>query len=193
MFDPKTLARTGTLRLPLRPESFQFDPSGARLFANQPGPKRATADGAIVAFDPATKQIEWTLHLPKAARNFSMALDPANHRIFVATRLPPILFAIDSRTRAILGEAACPADCDDLFYDKATGAVLVIGGGDGDGHGSALEVFAVTPQGALAKIGTLPLPPHARTGLFVPQRRAIYIAVPPALSPSSEIREYKWP
>ena len=197
-FDPATLARTRTIHLPLRSESFQFDAFGKRVFANQPGQKRATTDGAVIAVDLTSGQLEWTSRLRKAARNFPMAVDGANRRIFVASRLPPKLVVIDDKAGTILGEAPCSPDADDVFFDKKTGCVLVIGGGNlpngnDDGAGSALEIFAVGSQGVLAKTWTFPLPPHARTGLFVPERRAIYVAVPPLQSRPSEIREYKWP
>ena len=107
-FDPATLARTGTIRLPVHPESFQFDASGARLFVNQPGQKRATTDGAVIAVDSSSKKLQWTSRLRKAARNFPMAVDAANHRIFVAGRLPPKLIVIHDRTGAILDEAPLP-------------------------------------------------------------------------------------
>jgi hypothetical protein len=125
-----------------------------------------------------------------------------NHRIFVGGRLPLKLIVIHDKTGVILDEAPCPPDSDDIFFDSKNGCVLVIGGGNcadgtgddrGDGAGSALEVFSVGMQGALTKLHTLPLPPHARTGLFVPERRAIYVAVPPIAARSCEIREYKWP
>ena len=201
-FDPATLARTGTIRLPLRPESFQFDVSGARLFANQPGQKRAKTDGAVVAVDSSSGNLQWTSRLRKSARNFPMAVDAVNHRIFVGSRLPPKLIVIHDKTGAILDEAPCPPDSDDIFFDSKNGCVLVIGGGNcadgtgddrGDGAGSTIEVFSVGLQGALTKLHSLPLPPHARTGLFVPERRAIYVAVPPIAARSCEIQEYKWP
>jgi hypothetical protein len=201
-FDPATLTRTGTIPLPLRSESFQFDPSGTRLFANQPGQKRATTDGAVVAVDLSPRKVQWTTKLRSTARNFPMTIDATNHRLFVVSRLPPKLIVIHEGSGAILGEAPCAPDSDDVFFDKKTGCVLVIGGGNGaditgpnrsELSGAVLDIFTVGSQGTLTKIRTVPLPQHARTGLFVPERRAIYVAVPPLQTRSCEIREYKWP
>ncbi len=127
-----------------------------------------------------------------------MALDKAKGRIFVASRLPPKLIAIDAGNGRILDEAGCPPDSDDLYFDAKTGCVMVIGGGNrtegaDDGAGAAIGIFTVGPKCALTKTAELPLPPHARTGLFIPQRRTICVAVPPATTRPSEIREYKLP
>ena len=201
-FDPATLARTGTIPLPLRSESFQFDPSGTRLFSNQPGQKRARTDGVVIAVDVSSKKVQWNATLQNTTRNFPMTIDAMNHRLFVASRLPPKLIVINDRSGAILDEAPCVPDSDDIFFDKKTGCVLVIGGGnraddtgpDRSGRsGAALDIFAVDSQGTLTKIRTVPLPQHARTGLFVPERRAIYIAAPPLHTRCCEICEYKLP
>ena len=201
-FDPAKLTRTGTIRLPRRPESFHFDPSGVCVFVNHPGQKRGKADGTVVAVELPSGKIQWSSRLRGIARNFPMALDSANHRIFIGSRLPPKLIMLDDRNGAKLAETPCPPDCDDVFFDSRARCILVIGGGNsangaggngGDGAGSALALFAVDSRGSLERISTIPLPPHARTGLFVPERQAVYVAVPPLSPPSCEIREYKWP
>ncbi len=201
-FDPATLARTGTIPLPLRAESFQFDPSGARLFANQPGQKRARTDGVVVAVDVSSKKVQWTTTLQNTTRNFPMTIDATNHRLFVVGRLPPKLIMIHDGSGAILDEAPCVPDSDDVYFDKRTGCVLVVGGGDraedtgpdrSAKSGGALDIFTAGPRGTLTKIRTVPLPQHTRTGLFVPERRAIYVAAPPLQTRPCEIREYKWP
>jgi hypothetical protein len=54
-----------------------------------------------------------------------------------------------------------------------------------------IEVFSVAADGALRLVASTPSAPHARTGLFVPTRRALYVAVPMRGGRDPEIREYK--
>jgi hypothetical protein len=129
-----------------------------------------------------------------------MALDSAHGRVFVVGRKPARLLAIDTDTGAVVGMTPCVADSDDVFFDPTAGVVFVIGGGrrvsdragDPIAHDQAggLDVVSVGNGGQLAKIASISLPPHARTGLFVPERHAIYVAVPIQAGKVAEVREY---
>jgi DNA-binding beta-propeller fold protein YncE len=200
-FDPAALVKVAKISIPSHAESFQLDPTSSRMFVNIPGAKTADNDGTVVVLDreKGTTLATWTL--AGAARNFPMALDAAHGRMFVVSRKPPRLAALDASTGAVLAAAPCVADCDDAYFDVKTNRVFVIGGGrrvedgigepvDRDQPGS-LEVFAVGDGNSLSRIASLPLPPHARTGLFIPARRAIYIAMPVQDGKAAELREYR--
>ena len=58
-----------------------------------------------------------------------MALDLPHGRVFVAGRKPARVIVLDPGSGAVLGTAACVADCDDMFFDAAAAALYVIGGG----------------------------------------------------------------
>jgi hypothetical protein len=190
-----------------RPESFQLEPNGVRLFANLPGGIRAENDGAVAVADRNTGQVIAEVPLPARARNFPMAFDAAHQRLFVVSRKPAKLIAIDTRTCAIISEADCSEDSDDLFYDAKTNRVLVIGGGyrpdmvetvatsqrNSPDETGAIDVFSVGERSELTRVELTRTAPHARTGFFVPDRRTIYVAVPPREGRSSEIREYRVP
>jgi hypothetical protein len=207
ILDARTGERRGTLRFSSRPESFQLDPGGQWLFANLPRGVRAVTDGEIAIADRESGRIEAIIPLPGRARNFPMAYDAAHQRLFIACRRPACLLAIDVRTRTIVADAPCTDDSDDLFYDAQTSQVMVIGGGyrpdlqtpesvspcSPPGEMGGLDVFAVAPDGALTRKATLPTFYHARTGLFVPARRALYLAVPMRGKRPPEIREYLLP
>jgi len=136
-----------------------------------------------------------------------MALDPVHERVFIVCRKPARVIALDAHTCSILGEAPCNDDSDDMSYDAETGRVLVIGGGfrpdmkdavtsspsSPPGEMRAIDVFSVGQNGELAQVASAPTGRHARTGLFVPSRRAVYVAVPMRDDRDPEIREYKIP
>jgi hypothetical protein len=195
----ETLVGERTLHLPRMPEGFQLDPSGPGVFANVPASKRSLEDGTVFGLNRRTGDPLWERKLVGRARNFPMALDSANHRLFIVVRNPARLISLSARDGAILGETPCPPESDDLFYDPRSGQVAVIGGGrlptevDHGGAGASLDVFAIDRSGQPSRLGGSPLPPHGRTGTLVVERRAIYVAVPLAKDRPAEVREYRLP
>ena len=202
-FDPRTLARVGEVRLPSHAESFQCNASSPRLFVNAPGDKFSDSDGVVILADRDKNVVVRTWRLKGIARNFPMALDSAHGRVFVVGRKPARLLALDAGSGAVLGTTPCAADCDDMFFDPAAGVVIVIGGGRrvSDRAGGpitqdqtgALDIFSVSDRGQFTKTASISLPPHARTGLFVPERHAVYVAVPVQDRKVAELREYMLP
>lgn len=203
VFDASTLVRTGTVPLPLRPESFQLNvnPGDYRVFANTPGGKTDDNDGSVVVADRATGVLLANWKIPGGARNFPLAYDAKRERLFFACRKPAKVFTLDAKTGAILSQAPCVADSDDLFYDEATSTVMVIGGGRRSadpatdtaptpGADAAVDAFAVGPNGELIKVSSTPTAPHARTGLFVPQRRTLYVVAPPHGGEDAKVLEF---
>lgn len=206
VFDASTLARTGTIPLPLRPESFQLNlnPGDNRVFANTPGGKTDDNDGSVVVADRETGTLLANWKIPGGARNFPLAYDAKNERLFFACRKPAKVFSLDAKTGAILSQTPCVADSDDLFYDEAMSMVMVIGGGRRSadpatdtaptpGADAAVDIFRVGPNGELTKTTTTPTAPHARTGLFVPQRRSLYVVAPPHGGEDAKVLEFALP
>ena len=189
---PGTLAKVAEMPLKAHPESFQLTPDGSRVFVNIPWAKRADVDGSVVAGDLRAGRVESTWTIAQTARNFPMALDAEHHRVFVASRKPAKLVCIDTQTGMPLSEVGCAPDSDDIFRDPKTGRIIVIGGGDRDKPDSngSIDVFSVGDRGETALLTTVATAPGARTGWFIADRRAVYIAVPQRNSRDAEVREY---
>jgi DNA-binding beta-propeller fold protein YncE len=195
------------LPFPSKPESFQLEPGGNRLFANVPGGARGATDGVVVSINRVDGKIEAQTQLKGRARNFPMALDFAHKRLFIACRKPARVMTIDAASCSVLAEAPCTDDSDDLYFDAEAGRVLVIGGGirpdmqnagaaspsSPPGETGAIDVYSVGQNGELTKVASTPTGIHARTGLFAPSRSAIYVAVPMREGRDPEIREYLIP
>lgn len=203
VYDAHAMRKVTDIWLGSHPESFQFDlrPGQSRMFVNLPGQKRATNDGGVAAIDRSTGRRLAMWPLTGAAQNFPMAFDSVHDRVYIASRKPPQVIALDGKTGTEISRAPCVADSDDLFYDAATDRVLVIGGGHrtGDaappgashpGDDAALEVFQADGHGKLAKIASVATAPHARTGYFAPERRAIYVVCPPHGGEDAKILEF---
>ena len=200
-FDPASLARLAQVSLPAHAESFQLDPSSPRIFVNVPGAKTADNDGLVVVVDREKGATIGTWTLAGAARNFPMALDASQERVFVVSRKPSQLIALDASTGHVIASAPCAADCDDAWYDAQTHRIYLICGGrrvsdaiadpvQRDQPGS-LDIFESRDRQKISKIGSVSLPPHARTGLFAPSRRAIYVAVPVQGDQTAKLLEFR--
>src|SRR5438132_713634 len=114
----------GEAKLSGHPESFQLERSGSRAFVNVP-----TAD-QIAVVDRTAMKVVSTWPVVTAKSNFPMALDEANHRLFVGCRRPAKVLVYDTTTGKESGSFDIVRDTDDLFYD-ATRKRLYVSGGEG--------------------------------------------------------------
>ena len=56
-----------------------------------------------------------------------MALDEANHRLFVSTHEPPRLAVFDTASGRPVAELPCVQDADDLYYDAGRARIYDAG------------------------------------------------------------------
>lgn len=80
----------GEAKLSGHPESFQLERSGSRAFVNVP-----TAD-QIAVVDRNAMKVVATWSVVSAKANFPMALDEANHRLFIGCRRPAKVLVYDT-------------------------------------------------------------------------------------------------
>jgi hypothetical protein len=120
-----------------------------------------------------------------AKSNFPLALDEANHRLFVGCRRPAKVLVYDTSTGKAVGSFEIVGDTDDLFYDAARKRLYVSGG---EGY---LDVFQEENAGRFARIARVATAPGARTSLFVPEQSRLYIAIPHRGSQKPEVRVYE--
>jgi DNA-binding beta-propeller fold protein YncE len=169
----------GQAKLAGHPESFQLERTGPRMFVNVP-----TADH-IAVIDRATMKVVATWPVVTAKSNFPMALDEANHRLFVGCRRPAKMLVFDTTSGKQVASVDIVGDTDDLFYDAARNRVYV-GGGEG-----YIDVFQRPDADHLNRIAHLATAAGARTSLFVPDQSRWYLAVPHRGSQKAEIRVYE--
>ena len=90
--DPGSGKVLGEAKLAAHPESFQLEQSGTRIFVNVPNARH------IAVIDRKTMNLTATWAVSTAAANFPMALDEANHRLFVGCRHPAKVLVFDTAT-----------------------------------------------------------------------------------------------
>lgn len=162
--DPLTGKSSGEVQLPGHPESFQLERKGDRAYVNVPTARR------ISVVDRRNARVTATWPVTDAKANFPMALDEAGGRLFVGARSPAVLFVFDTGSGKALAKLPICGDTDDLFFDAAQKRLYVI---CGEGK---VEVFSP----GLSREATLGTSRGARTGLFVPEYRRLYVAAPAA-------------
>jgi DNA-binding beta-propeller fold protein YncE len=138
----------------------------------------------VAVIDRKTMTVTATWPVSTAAANFPMALDEANHRLFVGCRHPAKVLVLDTATGKEIASADIVGDTDDLFYDGATKRLLVSGG---EGY---LDVLEDQGDSRFARVAHTPTAPGARTSLYVADQRRLYLAVPHRGAQQTEIRVY---
>ena len=161
------------------PESFQLERGGSRAFVNVP-----TAQHVAVV-DRGSMKVTATWPVTSAGANYPMALDEANHRLFIGCRRPAKVLVFDMTTGRQSASFDTVGDTDDLFYDVARKRVYVTGG---EGF-----IDVVQDQGAngFARVAHIPTAAGARTSLFVADQGRLYLAVPHRGSQKAEIRVFE--
>jgi DNA-binding beta-propeller fold protein YncE len=192
VIDPEKAAKRADIPLPGHPESFQLETgagAGAGAGAGTRGRKRIFVNVpsvrvvAVVDRDKGQVIANWPL---RAARgNFPMALDEARHALFVVCRRPARLVALDTATGKAAGDVETVGDADDLWIDEPAGKIYVTGG---EGF---IAVHRLPVPGAPPNlIEKIPTAAGARTSLFDPKSRRLYVAVPKGEGRAAEIRVF---
>lgn len=177
LIDPQTNRRIGEIPLAAHPESFQLEHDGPRLFVNVPSAHQ------LVVADRTTQKILTHWPLGAAAENFPMALDEADHRLFVGCRLPGRLLIFDTASGREIARLDLHGDCDDLFVDGTRRQVYAT---CGEGF---LDAFGASANGTWTQRSSLRTAPGARTSLFDGQH--LYLAVPHRGQTDATVRVYE--
>src|SRR6266404_499604 len=169
----------GSIKLSAHPEAFELEKTGERIFVNVPNSRYV----AVIGRDKNEVVATWKTDL--AFGNFPMALDESNHRLFVGCRLPSRLVVLNTESGDVVAKIDISGDPDDVFYDRKRHRVYAICGA---GKIDIIEQTDANNYKALTKIDTAE---GARTGLFVPERDTLFVAVPHRGSQQAEIRAYR--
>jgi YVTN family beta-propeller protein len=171
--------QVGSIKLAAHPEAFELEQHGNRIFANVPNAHQ------VAVIDREKREVITRWNTDLAFGNFPMALDEADHRLFIGCRLPSKLIVLNTDTGDAVAKIDISGDCDDVFYDgKRHRAYAICGAGKID----IIEQADANTYNASAKIDTAK---GARTGLFVPERDTLFVAVPHGGSQQAEIRCYQ--
>jgi hypothetical protein len=156
-----------------------LEKNGGRIFVNIPNSRHV----AVIDRDKGKVIAKWQTDL--AFGNFPMALDEANHRLFVGCRVPSKLVVLNTDSGNVVEKIDISGDPDEVFYDNKHHRIYTICGA---GKINILDQLDPNTYAVSTKIDTIE---GARTGLFVPERGTLFVAVPHRASQQAEIRCYQ--
>jgi DNA-binding beta-propeller fold protein YncE len=179
IINPADAKQIGSIKLSAHPEAFELEKHGGRIFVNVPNARH------VAVIDREKNQVVATWKTDLAFANFPMALDEANHRLFVGCRLPSKLVVLNTDSGDVVAKIDISGDPDEVFYDDKRHRIYVVCGA---GKIDIIEQADSNSYKMSAKVNTAD---GARTGLFVPERDTLFIAVPHHGSQNAEIRAYQ--
>ena len=169
----------GSIKLSAHPEAFALEKQGNRIFVNVPDARHV----AVIDREKGEVINKWGTDL--ALANFPMALDEANHRLFIGCRLPSRLVVLNTDSGDVVTKIEISGDSDDVFYDAKRHRIYAICGA---GKIDIINQADANTYKAFAKVNTAS---GSRTGLFVPAQDTLFVAVPHRGSQQAEIRCYQ--
>ncbi|HVA95951.1 MAG TPA: YncE family protein [Candidatus Dormibacteraeota bacterium] len=168
-------------KLGAEPENFQVETSGPNIYVNVPDL------GEISVINRDTKAIaHWKLN--SIANNFPMAMDEADHRIFIGTHDPARMAVFDTTSGKMVTALPGAIDTDDIFFDAALKRIYMPGGE------GLIYVYQMTDPDHYQVLAKIPTTIGAKTaGFWGRQGKGFdrfYLAVPARGNESAEIRIY---
>lgn len=167
VIDPKTAQSLADISLDAHPEAFELEKTGKRIFVNLP----ETQHIAVVDRETGSVVEKWPTG--EVSHNNSMALDEANHRLFVACSRPARFLVFDTQTGKTVQALGLIDDCDDMHFDSANKRIYASCGS------GTLDVFEQIDPDHYKLIGRIPTSAGARTSLFSPEQKRVFITTPP--------------
>jgi DNA-binding beta-propeller fold protein YncE len=184
--DTKTAKLVGSIQLPGGdPAGITIEPSGKRLYVTMGDIVDGESHVAVVDLEKrAVIAPQWPITggpVPHVAE-----LDATHHRLFVGSRTiahtgdiggghqrePGKLVVMNTETGKVVQVLDGPGGADTMFYDDASGRIYFVG------TTGVVAVFKEVDPDHYKLLGKVPTGAVAKTGLWVPELKRFYSAVP---------------
>lgn len=185
IIDTRTAKLVGSIKLPGGdPAGIAIEPSGKRLYVAMGDIVDGESHVAVVDLEKRAVVGQWPITggpVPHTA-----GLDPVHHRLFVGSRLiahtgdvggghqhePGRLTVMDTETGKVVQGLDSIGGADDLQYDAATGRIYFAG------TTGTVAIFKEMDADHFELLGKVPTGAISKTGLWVPELKRFYSAVP---------------
>src|SRR6195256_4186569 len=159
------------------PGGLSIEPSGKRLYVAMGDVVDGDSHIKVVDLEKRAVVAEWPITGGPAPH--ASGLDAAHHRLFVGSRVkgghryePGKLVVIDTETGRVVQALDTVGGADEVQYDAATGRIYFVG------TTGTVAVFKQMDPNHYQLIGKVPTGALAKTGIWVPELKRMYIAVP---------------
>jgi DNA-binding beta-propeller fold protein YncE len=178
IFDATSLRQVAALTTDAHAGASVAERRGRRIFVLVP------EKGQVVVLARANHAVLATWTVPGIQKNVALALDEKNHRLFLGVRTPASIVVLNSDTGAVVVSVPTAATLDGLSFDPATRRIYTTGG---EGF---LDVTQQIDADRYRRIARVPTGPVARTSLFVPEWKRLFVAVPRDNARGAELRVF---
>jgi DNA-binding beta-propeller fold protein YncE len=179
VIDAASLQVVRQIQAPAHPGGLLVEPGGPRLFATIPETDQ------VLSIQRSTGAILSAWKMTAAQQPVSLAYDAGSKRLFVGTRRPPRIIVVDPATGRPTADFASASVMDGLFFDPAARR-LYASGGDGE-----VVVHRQDGPDHYSTLATIPTRPVARTSLFVPAWKRLFVALPAQDTEVARIQVYE--
>jgi DNA-binding beta-propeller fold protein YncE len=162
-----------------RVEAVVLEKSGPRMFCN------LTGQNAVGVLDRNKAALLATWPLPAGDKvNVAMALDEANHRLFVSTRTPAKLTVLNSDSGKVVASLPAVGMVDEMAYDAKQKRIYLAGD-------RFVDVFQQKDADHYVSLAKVASGFRAKTAILIPDLNRYYVAVPHHENKDAEVRVYE--
>ena len=144
-------------------EGMVINRAGNRLYVN------LTGSDEVGVIDLQTRQIVAKWALPDAHVAHAIALDEPHHRLFTATRKPPLFIVFNTDNGKVVASLPCAGVNSDMSLDVARKRIYITGS-------DTASVFVQHDADHYEHIAEVPTAYRAKSSIFVPQLNRLYVA-----------------
>jgi DNA-binding beta-propeller fold protein YncE len=159
------------------PGGLSIEPSGKRLYVAMGDV--VNGDSHLKVVDLEKRAVIGEYPITGGPVPHASGLDAANHRLFVGSRVkgghryePGKLVVMDTETGKVVQALDTVGGSDEVQYDAPTKRIYFVG------TTGTLEVFKQVDPDHYTSLGKVPTGAIAKTGIWVPELKRMYIAVP---------------
>lgn len=165
IIDTENFKHVGDIMLPgNHSEAMVIDRAGKKMYVN------LTAVSQVGVVDLQTNKLTAQWPITDAKVQNAMALDEPNHRLFIATRMPPKFFVLDTDSGKMVASLPCAPINDDMWFDVVRKRIYVTGS-------DITSVIAQRDADHYEQIVEVPTGFRAKTSLYIPSLNRLYVAV----------------
>ena len=158
-------------------EAMALETSSPKMYVNNKAKNR------VDVIDREKREILASWPITKGKTNVAMALDEANHRLFVACRSGDLI-VFDTTSGKELSSLPIAKGVDDLAFDKDSKRIYAAADG-------FVDVYQEESPDSYKLLAKVPSGPAARTARLVPELKRYFVAVPQHETIPSEVLVYE--
>jgi DNA-binding beta-propeller fold protein YncE len=147
-------------------EAIAIEQDGPNMYVN------VTGKNYVAVIDKQRFEVVGTWPISGAEMNAPMALDEANHRLFVVTRKPFKLLVLDTRDGRSVAHFDAPNRTNEIMFDRASRRIYLAG----DNFMSVFQQHGADRYQELPHVTTAV---GAKTAILVPELKRMFVALSP--------------